>query len=119
MRTLIVGIGALGGLIAAPRLRAAGSPVWLATRYAESAARLKASGLRVTGVGGAVSVETVEVAPLDEYLTGSRFDLVQELLRHANSRITLDLYAQAGMPNKRLAQSKLVRMVLNKGEALA
>jgi hypothetical protein len=27
--------------------------------------------------------------------------------------------AQAGMPNKRLAQSKLVRMVLNKGEALA
>ena len=45
--------------------------------------------------------------------------MVQELLRHANSRITLDLYAQAGMPNKRLAQSKLVRMVLNKGEALA
>ena len=34
--------------------------------------------------------------------------VVQELLRHANSRITLDLYAQAGMPNKRLAQSKLV-----------
>jgi hypothetical protein len=28
-------------------------------------------------------------------------------------------YAQAGMPNKRLAQSRLVRMVLNKGEALA
>ena len=75
MRTLIVGIGALGGLIAA-RLRAAGSPVWLATRNAESAAKLKASGLRVTGVGGAVSVETVEVAPLDEYLTGSRFDLI-------------------------------------------
>jgi hypothetical protein len=45
--------------------------------------------------------------------------VVQELLRHANSRITLDLYAQAGMPNKRLAQSKLVRMVLNKGKALA
>jgi len=40
----------------------------------------------------------------------------EELLRHANSRITLDLNAQAGMPNKRLA---LVRMVLNKGEALA
>jgi 2-dehydropantoate 2-reductase len=71
MRTLIVGIGALSGLIAA-RLRAAGSPVWLATRNAESAARPKASGLQVTGVGGAVSVETVEVAPLDEYLTGSR-----------------------------------------------
>jgi integrase len=26
--------------------------------------------------------------------------VVQELLRHANSRITLDLYAQAGMPEK-------------------
>jgi hypothetical protein len=45
--------------------------------------------------------------------------VVQELLRHANSRITLDLYAQASMPNKRLAQSKLVRMVLNKGKALS
>ena len=41
--------------------------------------------------------------------------VVQELLRHANSRITLGLYAQAGMPNKRLAQSKLVRMVLTIG----
>jgi len=40
-------------------------------------------------------------------------------LRHANSRIRLDLYAQAGAPNKRQAQSKLVRMVLNRGEALA
>ena len=33
--------------------------------------------------------------------------VVQELLRHANSRITLDLYVQAGMPNKRLAQASL------------
>lgn len=45
--------------------------------------------------------------------------VVQEFLRHGNSRITLHLYAQVGMPNKRLAQSKLVRMVLNKEEALA
>ena len=30
--------------------------------------------------------------------------------------ITLDLYAQAGMPNKGLIQSKLVRMALNKVE---
>src|SRR6266852_3503664 len=29
--------------------------------------------------------------------------VVQELLRHANSRITLDLYAQAGMAGKREA----------------
>src|SRR6202140_5213397 len=45
--------------------------------------------------------------------------VVQELLRHANSRITLDLYAQAGMPEKRLAQSKVVKMVLNRGKAVA
>ena len=45
--------------------------------------------------------------------------VVQELLRHANSRVTLDLCAQAGMQEKREAQSKLVRLVLNKGEALA
>jgi len=45
--------------------------------------------------------------------------IVQELLRHANSRITLDLYAQAGMPEKRLAQSKVVKMVLNRGKAVA
>jgi integrase len=44
---------------------------------------------------------------------------VQELLRHANSRITLDLYAQAGMPEKRLAQSKVVKMVLDQGKAVA
>jgi integrase len=45
--------------------------------------------------------------------------IVQELLRHANIRITLDLYAQAGMPEKRLAQSKVVKMGLNPGEAVA
>ena len=46
----------MGGLVAA-RLRAAGSRVWLATRNAESAASVKASGLRVTGIGGALSVD--------------------------------------------------------------
>jgi len=48
---------------------------------------------------------------------GEDVKVVQELLRHANSRITLDLYAQAGMAKKRLAQSKLVRQVLKKGAA--
>jgi hypothetical protein len=43
--------------------------------------------------------------------------VVQELLRHANSRITLDLYARAGMPKKRLAQSKVVKMVLRPAKA--
>lgn len=48
---------------------------------------------------------------------GEDVKVVQELLRHANSRITLDLYAQAGMVKKRLAQSKLVGKVLKKGTA--
>ena len=75
MRTLIVGIGALGGLIAG-RLLAAGARVCLATRNAESAARLMASGLRVTGIGGALSVEPAQIAALDEYPVRDGFDLI-------------------------------------------
>jgi integrase len=38
-------------------------------------------------------------------------NVVQELLRHSSSRITMDIYAQAQMPAKRAAQQKLVAMV--------
>ncbi|WLT30445.1 ketopantoate reductase family protein [Geothrix sp. PMB-07] len=75
MRTLIVGIGALGGLIAA-RLQVAGAPVWLAARNAESAAHLRTSGLRVTGVGGDASARSPEVAALEDYSGGESFDLI-------------------------------------------
>ena len=51
VRTLIVGIGALGGTIAT-RAAAAGMPVRLAMRTAESARAIRSSGLRVSGVGG-------------------------------------------------------------------
>jgi hypothetical protein len=40
---------------------------------------------------------------------GEDVKTVQELLRHANSRITLDVYTQAVNSNKRAAQSKLER----------
>jgi integrase len=43
---------------------------------------------------------------------GEDVKVVQELLRHANSRITLDTYTQAMTPAKREAQSKVVRMIL-------
>ena len=99
----------------------------------------KLASLSALGAGMAMAVDKAEAAivysgPIDfrvgfhtfrhTYTTlltqnNEEVKVVQELLRHANSRITLDLYAQAGMPNKRLAQSKLVRMVLNKGGALA
>lgn len=43
---------------------------------------------------------------------GEDVKTVQELLRHANSRITLDVYTQAVNSTKRAAQSKVVRMIL-------
>lgn len=48
---------------------------------------------------------------------GEDVKTVQELLRHANSRITLDVYTQAMSSNKRAAQSKVVKMMVpNLGE---
>ncbi len=44
---------------------------------------------------------------------GEDVKTVQELLRHANSRITLDVYTQAVTSNKRAAQSKVVRMIVS------
>jgi 2-dehydropantoate 2-reductase len=72
MRTLVVGAGALGGLITA-RLLGAGIPVCLATRSAQAAEALRASGLRVSGVGGDLQVPAPQVAPLEAW---SGFDLV-------------------------------------------
>jgi integrase len=43
---------------------------------------------------------------------GEDIKVVQESLRHANSRITLDTYTQALTSAKREAQSKVVRMIL-------
>jgi hypothetical protein len=36
---------------------------------------------------------------------------VQELLRHATARMTLDIYTQALSPDKRAAQSEVVGMI--------
>lgn len=48
---------------------------------------------------------------------GEDVKTVQELLRHANSRITLDVYTQATNSHKRAAQSKVIRMMFpNPGE---
>jgi hypothetical protein len=41
-------------------------------------------------------------------------DGARELLRHANSRITLEIYTQAVTPAKRAAQTKVVEMILLK-----
>jgi integrase len=42
---------------------------------------------------------------------GEDVKVVQELLRHASARITLDIYSQALSPQKRAAQSKVVSMI--------
>ena len=44
---------------------------------------------------------------------GEDVKTVQELLRHATSRITLDVYTQAVNSNKRAAQSKVVKMTIS------
>jgi integrase len=43
---------------------------------------------------------------------GEDVKVVQESLRHANSRVTLDTYTQALTPAKRQAQTKVVKMIL-------
>ena len=75
MRVLIVGIGALGGTIAA-RAISAGMPVRLATRSAESADVLRTSGLRVSGIGAESRAIPVDVAPVAGYGKGCEFDLI-------------------------------------------
>ena len=75
MEMLIVGIGALGGTIAARALRA-GSPVRFAARNTESAGILRRSGLRVFGIGGEVRARTIDVAALEDYGNGNQFDLI-------------------------------------------
>jgi site-specific recombinase XerD len=44
---------------------------------------------------------------------GEDVNTVQELLRHANSRITLEVYTQAKTSNKRAAQCRVVRMMIS------
>lgn len=43
---------------------------------------------------------------------GENAKVVQELLRHGSLKVTTDVYMQAVSPQKREAQSKLVRMVM-------
>jgi len=43
---------------------------------------------------------------------GEDVKVVQESLRHANSRITLDVYTQGLMPTRRMAQGRVVKSLL-------
>ena len=46
------------------------------------------------------------------YARGVQF--AQDSLRHANARITMEMYAQALSQDKRTAQTKVVQMILSK-----
>jgi integrase len=48
---------------------------------------------------------------------GENPKVVQELLRHASMKVTTDVYMQAVSPQKREAQSKLVKMVMKTASA--
>jgi 2-dehydropantoate 2-reductase len=75
MQILIVGIGALGGTIAARAIRT-GLPVRLAARNTDSAEALRRSGLRVSGIGGEVRADAIDVAAVEAYGKGDQFDLI-------------------------------------------
>jgi hypothetical protein len=45
------------------------------------------------------------------HANGEDVKVVQELLRHGLSRITMDIYAQPQMPAKRAAQQKVVEIM--------
>jgi len=74
-RFLVVGAGALGGIIGARAINA-GVPVWLATRTAESAAVLRSSGLQVSGIGGTAYAAEIQVAAVREYERAEKFRLI-------------------------------------------
>ena len=75
MRMLIVGIGALGGTIAARAIRT-GLPVRLAARNTDSAEALRRSGLRVSGIGGKVRADAIDIAAVEDYGKADQFDLI-------------------------------------------
>lgn len=51
------------------------------------------------------------------HANGEDVKVVQELLRHANSKITLDIYTQAITATKRETLSKVVSMIMTKKTA--
>ncbi len=75
MQILIVGVGALGGTIAARAIRS-GLPVRLAARNADSADALRKSGLRVSGMGGEARADAIDVAAIEDYGKGDQFDVI-------------------------------------------
>ena len=75
IRILIVGVGALGGTIAARALYA-GVSVFMAARDEQVARSLRFSGLEVSGLGESIIVPAFQVATIEHYQTAEKFDLI-------------------------------------------
>lgn len=89
-------------------------PLWLDSvlkKYIQPAAKRAGIGKRVGWHTFRHTYSTLLKA------NGEDVKTVQELLRHANSKITLDTYTQALSPAKRQAQSKVAKMILPKKAA--
>lgn len=65
----------MGGTIAARGIYA-GIPLSLATSTRASAETILAAGLRVSGIGGDITVRPTDVASLDDYAKDKKFDLI-------------------------------------------
>ena len=74
MKVLIVGVGAIGGVIAG-RLLYAGVDVSLATRDEASAEATRRTGISIVGVGGEVHIQHVDAHSVTDY-SGRPFDLI-------------------------------------------
>jgi 2-dehydropantoate 2-reductase len=74
-RILIIGVGALGGTIAARALNAELS-VFMAARDEPVARSLRFSGLEVSGLRESITVPAFQLATVERYQTAEKFDLI-------------------------------------------
>jgi integrase len=89
--------------------RAAGKKPYYAGALIKWHLRPAAKGAKVQGRIGWHTFRRTVATLLVEH--GNDIKVVQELLRHANSKVTLDLYAQAVTQAKREAQAKIVNLL--------
>jgi len=83
----------------------------LASKPLPLASETVSPGEQIFAIGNPAGLEKTISQGLVSGLRRRNVKVVQELLRHASARITMDVYAQAMTPAKRAAQQKVVEMV--------
>lgn len=69
----------------------------LAARNTDSAEALRRSGLRVSGIGGELRTDAIDVAGIEEYEKGSQFDLILLAFIYDASAVTDQAIDQGDM----------------------